>query len=400
MNWREIIPADCICDGFEYNEHMLITNLPDPIWVDQALMLENMMAHLMREPIVAVDTESNSLYVYQEQVCLIQISTSTRDYLVDSLTLTDLSCLNALFSSTKIEKVFHAADYDLVCLKRDFGFEFANLFDTMIAGRTLGMDSVGLAAMLQSAFGVQVDKHYQRANWGQRPLSAEMLAYARRDSHYLIPLRDKLVQELIKMDRLALVMEDCAYLAKNSSPMQNHTADMWRIRGINQLKPKQLAALKSLYEFREMIAKTNNKPPFKIMSNQALLEVAQTLPRYFPELELLPSLSKNQVQRYGRGLLQAVKSSARVNVTVPANHYHFKEVLQARKEKLGEWRKDAGLHLGVPSDVILSKEIMNQIAEVNPQTVEAMRAVMADTPIRFNQFGEEILAVLKKGRIL
>jgi len=136
------------------------------------------------------------------------------------------------------------------------------------------------------------------------------------------------------------------------------------------------------------------------MSNQALLEVAQTLPRYFPELELLPSLSKNQVQRYGRGLLQAVKSSARVNVTVPANHYHFNEVLQARKEKLGEWRKDAGLHLGVPSDVILSKEIMNQIAEVNPQTVEAMRAVMADTPIRFNQFGEEILAVLKKGRIL
>ena len=102
----------------------------------------------------------------------------------------------SFFASGSIQKVFHAAEYDLVCLKRDYGYSFTNIFDTMIAARTLGYKEIGLAAMLQQVLGVTIDKRYQRANWGQRPLKPEMLEYARLDSHYMLALRDHLLTQL------------------------------------------------------------------------------------------------------------------------------------------------------------------------------------------------------------
>lgn len=377
---------------------MLTKPLSDPIWVERPQGLQDMLSHLMQQPFVAVDTESNSLYVYQEQVCLIQLSSPTRDYLVDPLTLPDLSSLTPFFASPDIQKIFHAADYDLVCLKRDFDFEIVNIFDTMIAGRALGMPSVGLAAMLEEAFAVQLDKRYQRANWGQRPLKKEMLAYARLDSHYLIALREILVKRLEKQGRLLLVEEDCARLAKNSLPMQNHKADMWHIRGVSDLKSKQLAAMQAVYDFREHIAQSENKPPFKIMSNQAMLEVAQTMPRYMEELHLLPSLSKHQVRRFGKGLLQAVQKSPSIQVVGRTGYQRPDEALIIRNENLGKWRRLVGLRLGVQSDVVLPRDVMNRIAEENPQTLQDLGAVMHDAPQRFRQYGEDILQVLIKGQ--
>src|SRR5450756_1232142 len=123
------------------------SGLPDPIWVDNAAQLEAMLQALLAQPIVAVDTESNSLYAYRERVCLIQFSIPKEDYLVDPLAGLDLSPLGTLFANLQIEKIFHAAEYDVICLRRDFGFTFTNLFDTMIAGRVLGRTAVGLASM-------------------------------------------------------------------------------------------------------------------------------------------------------------------------------------------------------------------------------------------------------------
>jgi len=114
------------------------------IWVDHPQKLREVTEELSAQDIIAVDTESNSLYAYQEQVCLIQFSTREKDILVDTLALPDLSVLGPVFQSDKIMKVFHAAEYDLICLFRDYGFQFKFLFDTMIAARTLGYQKIGL----------------------------------------------------------------------------------------------------------------------------------------------------------------------------------------------------------------------------------------------------------------
>jgi ribonuclease D len=154
---------------------MSTLTMSKPVWIDRPHTLEAMVKDLVKYPLLAVDTESNSLYVYREQVCLIQFSTGETDYLVDPLALTDLSPLSPLFADPKIEKIFHAAEYDIICLKRDFGFKFANIFDTMVASRVLGKQAVGLASILKEMFGLDIDKRFQRANWGRRPLPPPQL---------------------------------------------------------------------------------------------------------------------------------------------------------------------------------------------------------------------------------
>ena len=129
---------------------MNLENLPEPTFVTQYDELQHLVEKLLKEPIIAVDTESNSLFAYQEQVCLIQFSTRKSDFLVDPLALQNLEILAPVFSEPGIEKVFHAAEYDLICLKRDFGFEFSNLFDTMVASRILGREAVGLGSILKA----------------------------------------------------------------------------------------------------------------------------------------------------------------------------------------------------------------------------------------------------------
>src|SRR5512144_106675 len=157
---------------------------------------------------LAVDTESNSLHAYRERVCLIQFSTPDTDYVLDPLALDDISALGPIFASPSIEKIFHASEYDIICLRRDFGFSFAAIFDTMQAGRILGRRQAGLDRLLEEKFGVKMNKRFQKADWAVRPLSRDLLLYARLDTHYLIPLRDVLKTELQDRGLWQLAQED------------------------------------------------------------------------------------------------------------------------------------------------------------------------------------------------
>src|SRR5512134_640758 len=131
--------------------------LPPPVWVDKPHTYKQMLADLVTQTRVAVDTESNSLHAYREQVCLVQFSTRKTDYVVDPLALHDLRSLGPIFNNSRIEKIFHAAEYDLICLRRDFGFEFSNLFDTMHGARVLGYPFVGLDNLLAEKFQFEMD---------------------------------------------------------------------------------------------------------------------------------------------------------------------------------------------------------------------------------------------------
>jgi ribonuclease D len=374
---------------------MLPTGPPDPIWIETQPALAAMVMELEQCPIVAVDTESNSLYAYREQVCLIQFSTPTVDYLVDPLTLADLSPLAPIFCNPAIEKVFHAAEYDIICLRRDFGFDFIHLFDTMIAGRILGRQEIGLAAMLEAEFGVTLDKHFQRANWGQRPLSPAMLAYARLDTHYLLGLRERLRTELQERQRWALAQEDfCRVSLSNGHAAENGNEHFWRINGAQDLEPRKASVLRELCLYRDMQAQSINQPPFKVLGNHALLEIAQTLPRYIQELDLLPSMSPRQVRRHAKGLLGAVQRGL---ASPPPRRPHCKRLddpTMKRTEKLHAWRKRVAKTLEVESDIVLPRDVLNAIAESNPATLVALAAAMTSVPWRFERFGADLLHTL------
>ena len=194
--------------------------LPPPVLVQTADEYERLILDLNRRARIAVDTESNSLHAYRERVCLIQFSTPQTDYILDPFAFDNLDALAPIFASPRIEKIFHALEYDLICLRRDYGFEFCNLFDTMQAGRILGRKLAGLDRLLEDKFGVKVNKRFQKADWAVRPLSRDLQLYARLDTHYLIPLRDLLKAELVEKGLWPLAEEDfrmgCA--ANGSTP--------------------------------------------------------------------------------------------------------------------------------------------------------------------------------------
>jgi ribonuclease D len=374
---------------------MVFSISSEPVWIETPESFQEMLKDIHQQNIIAIDTESNSLYVYHEQVCLIQISTFDKDYLIDSLTLKDISDLGGIFASPDIEKVFHAAEYDLIGLTRDYQFKFANLFDTSIAGRILGYQRLGLDSILKEYFDLVIDKKYQRANWGKRPLTPEMLAYARMDSHYLIDLRNKMKDQLKSIHRWELAQEDFRRMCHVQVPDNgNALANCWRAAKNHPVSPQQAAVLYELCKYRDKVAKQANLPLFKILSNKVLLEIALLYPRSNHELERVPGLSQKNIYRHGAELLRAVKLGLEGKPLKRENGNRPSEAYRNRLEILHSWRKEKGISLNVASDVILPKDVMNQIAAENPKTFDELSEIMNEVPSRLNAFGSEILGVL------
>jgi ribonuclease D len=358
--------------------------------------LKRLVNTLARQSVIAVDTESNSLFAYQEQVCLVQFSTLEDDFLVDPLALQDLSPLGPIFESPTINKTFHAAEYDVLCLKRDFSFEFNNLFDTMLAARILGRKEVGLGALLEAEFGVQVDKRHQRANWGQRPLPRYLLDYARQDTHYLIPLRERLEQQLEERGLLLLAQEDFRRLCQLAASSDNGKLTCWRVNGVHNLSPQQAAVLHELCKYRDEVARSYNRPLFKVISDQTLQAIASSLPSTLEELKALHGMTPHQVRRHGKALLLAVQRGLQAKPIHPPHSARPDDRFLARVEVMKQWRKQKARELGVESDIILPRDLMYKLATQNPRDMNTLSECLADVPWRCERYGEEILKQLKR----
>jgi ribonuclease D len=370
-------------------------NLPTPTLIKRSNGLNELAAHLAHEPVIAVDTESNSLYAYQEQVCLIQFSTIHADYLVDPLAFEDLSILEPVFTNPAVEKIFHAAEYDIITMKRDFGFKFDNLFDTMLAARILGWKKIGLGSILDEKYGVHLNKRYQRADWGRRPLPSDMLTYAQLDTHYLIPLRDRLQAELKASGRWELALEDFERLRYlNGREAEDPEGSCWRVSGAYDLDPQQAAVLQELCLYRDKVAESMDRPLFKVIHDRTLLAIAESTPRNFNELRQLPGMSNRQVHRHGEALLHAVERGLKAEPLYPPRSPRPDDDYLDRVEALRYWRKMTARRMGVNSDVVLPRDLLYAVASKNPRTSRDLKKILEQVPWRFEHFGDQILDVL------
>ncbi|GAB4568874.1 MAG: ribonuclease D [Anaerolineae bacterium] len=372
-----------------------MTRIPPATMVTTTASLRAYCDRWAAEPLLAIDTESNSLHAYEEQVCLIQLSTREADFIIDPLTIESLDPLGELLANPAIEVVFHAAEYDIMCLKRDFGFRFSNLFDTMLAARICGADKLGLGSMLEEHFGVKVNKKYQRANWGERPLSKEMLHYAQLDTHFLPALRDYWREQLIAMGRWEEAQETFAMLTETPAATPHFDPDgFWRINGAHKLSPQQIAILRELFLLREEKARQRDYPPFKIMSDRVLMELAQLAPQSISELQRSSSLSSHQIRRYGREILSAIERGRQATPPRRPNNQRPTDIVMARFEALRDWRKHRARRRGVESDIIISKDALWALARVAPRTVEELQKIHELGPWKTRTYGSEILDVL------
>lgn len=373
---------------------MTIETLPPPVWVDDESKLKRMVDSLSMQKRIAVDTESNSLHAYRERVCLIQFSVPKRDFVVDPLALDDLSLLGPLFSNPDIEKVFHAAEYDLICLKRDFGFEFCNLFDTMQAARILGYQYVGLESILAEKFSVKVDKRHQKANWGARPLSPAQLDYARMDTHYLIPLRDMLEPELREKGRWGFARDDFDLACQVDVPKEKLNGASWKRFSMRKdVTPRELTILSEMCLCRDAIAERMDRPSFKVIPDTVLLDIARNIPEKDVDLAGI-GLSQKQIHLWGSQILAAARRGAEMPLVKREQAERPKDAVLKRLDKLKSWRKKVAEEMKVESDIILPKDFLYLLAERPPKDMEGLKNAMHGSPFRFEKFGDQIFRLV------
>jgi len=368
--------------------------LPPPIWVNTIEQLNKMVQDLAAQPRVAVDTESNSLHAYREQVCLLQFSSVNSDYIVDPLALRDLNPLAPIFSSPKIEKVFHAAEYDLICLRRDFNFSFINLFDTMHAARVLGYPAVGLDKLLGDKFDIKMDKRHQKADWAERPLTKEQIHYARLDTHYLFDLRDVLEGELKEKGRLHFAKEDFerACHLEDAKPRSNGSS--WeRFAGRKDLSLRELTIVAQLCKWRDREAERLDRPPYKVVMDDVLILLAKNPPEAKVDLSAA-GLSEKQIRLWGDMVLGAIKHGSEAPLVERKQTERKDDAVLRRLEKLKVWRKKVGTDMEVESDIILPKPYLSILSEKPPKDMEDLKELMKDAPARYEKFGTQILKTL------
>jgi ribonuclease D len=308
----------------------------------------------------------------------------------------DLSSLGRVFADRGISKVFHAAEYDVMCLKRDFGFRFVGLFDTMWAGRLLGWPRVGLGDVLKETFGVHTKKRYQRYNWGRRPLEPEALTYACMDTHYLLDLRHLQADALVQQGHWEEAQEVFDQVAASEPCWQAFDAeDFWRIKGAHDLSGREQAVLRELCIWRDGEARRRDRPHFKVLSDRTLFLLAQARPHRLEGLDGVNGLKPHHVRRYGEGVLRAVSRGLRAPIPdepLPPPRRPDAEV--SRFRALRAWRKRVAATRGVESDVIVGNGVLWAIAEQNPCTARDLEGIEGLGPWRRRAYGEAILETL------
>jgi ribonuclease D len=280
------------------------------MWVDNQRRLEIARKGILESSIIGIDTEYDSFRYFRDKLCLVQIKTRKRVYILDPLGGLDLSFLNEAFSCKSLLKIFHAGDNDIRLLRRDYAFEFQNVFDTQRAAGLLGRAHLALASLIQDFLGIQIEKNkkIQRSRWDIRPLTHEQLTYAVADAAHLIDLFRKMEKNL-----KAKGLEQSAHRSFQSvagSVWQERVLDHRgheKIRGYSLLSARQQRRVRDLYRWRFYKAKEMNRAVFMVLSDQRLIELSclsmPSLEVLFGKGILLPDWSK----LYGQEILQVLR---------------------------------------------------------------------------------------------
>ena len=359
---------------------------------------------LAAETTIAVDLEADSMHNYQEKVCLIQVSTLQRTVLIDPLAATDLSPLKPVLADPAIRKIFHAADYDLRSLSRDFDLEVNGLFDTMICAQLLGEERIGLADLLRKYFSVELDKKFQRADWSQRPLPTEMVRYAAEDTRHLHRLVELFEERLLEKGRMSWCTEEFALMeqvrfADNDGPI------CLRFKGAGLLPRRELGVLEKLLQWRELEGAKYNKPVYKIIGNKTIMELVHRTPREMGHLRGIEGLSPRLMERYGRALLNAIREG----VTLPeAELPTFPRVprrakdpgLEERVKTLKKWRQTEAAKYALEPGVLINNAALEILALAKPQSLAELNEVVGLKNWQKEELGESLLEALRLNSLL
>lgn len=346
---------------------------------------------------LALDSESDSLHHHFEKVCLLQLASDRAEaWLIDTLVLKDLSPLGPVLADSGVAKVLHGADYDVTTLKRDFGFRFEGLFDTMLAARFLGFTEFSLQALVRNELGIALTKDSQKDDWSRRPLTPRQEAYALDDVRHLLALHERLLDKLRERGRLEWVREECAAVAALPPAQRQKDPEAYlKIKGAQRLPPRALAILRELHAWRERRAEATDVPAFKLLGNDTLLLLAEKAPRVPEGLGRLPP----RVQRETPVLLEAIERGRQLPASeLPAFPRSSRPVIppevRRRLEALRAWRAERAARDGLDASLVLPQRLIDRLAPAAPRDRAGLETIETLRRWRIEAYGGELLAAL------
>jgi len=373
---------------------------PSYILVNERSKLCEVVEGLESETHIGVDLEADSLFHYQEKICLLQISSSSQNFLIDPLAIGNVLPLKALFEDKSIRKIFHGADYDIRSLYRDYEIEVNSLFDTQIAATFLGIKETGLANLLNDRFNIVMEKKYQKKDWSKRPLPKQMLDYAAQDSLYLIPLARMLENELRKVGRFNYVEEECERLSKVRAVQNENSPFFLKFKGAGRFDPRSLTVLEAILKFRDEMARNQDRPHFKVLGNSQIKKIVRIRPKNLKKLNDNNCLSTKQISGFGRPLLKIINealdlSEDKLLVYPKKKGRRIGGKVAKRVKILKEWREQRATQLGLDPSLVSPNSLIQALAIKNPQTREDLDEISEMKNWQRRLFGDEICSCLR-----
>jgi ribonuclease D len=319
---------------------------------------------------IALDTEADSLHCYFEKLCLIQISYGEKDLLVDPLAGLELQTLFQALAEKNI--ILHGADYDLRLMRRAGFAEPSAVFDTMIAARLTGHLEFSLAALVKQYFQVELVKGSQKANWARRPLSPQMEAYARNDTHFLTMLASILEEKLRELGRWEWFQQSCAKAVATARVDKERDMEAaWRISGSSDLQGRAAALMRALWFWRDAEARAADRPAFHVLQNEKLIEAAGRLDR--GEEVAFPHFSSSRQRRFIAAAQAALalppeewpRPIRKPRLRPTPEQERFFAALKTRRDAIAT-------KLGLDPSLIAPKATLEQIAADPPSAVSRL----------------------------
>ncbi|MFA6434704.1 MAG: HRDC domain-containing protein [Elusimicrobiales bacterium] len=377
-------------------------------FIDRQSDFDAFAARLSSHKYLSIDTESNSMYVYKEQLCLVQLASEHLNAVVDSLAV-DIKGLAPLFADKNIEKIFHSAESDIRTLKAAMPCRFENIFDVMLAAKYLGVKRCGLENMVKEHLGIELNKKFQKADWGRRPLMKEMLDYAIGDVLYLHKLRVMFAEELNKKGKLEEIKSEFSQVAVLEPSRSVFDPDgFFRVREARRLNGRGLAVLRELFLCRETAARERNRPPFKIISEDLMFRLATAPKEALENLSIFKGMSTYVLANHGPWIKDAIQLGLKApEVQFPKHaparpagkNQHF-EGIRERFKTLKAWRLETANRRNMLPEAVLGNDILEKAALMNPKTADELRVVKGFGPEKFALYAEGLVKALRSHKKL
>ena len=361
--------------------------------------LENVCVDLLKEKVIGVDLEADSMHCFKEKICLIQIATAKQAFLIDPFEIKEVSPFLKVLENNDVIKIFHGADFDIRSLDRDYHIKVNNLFDTEIACRFLGIKERGLAALLKRNFNVDADKKYQKADWSKRPLKKGMIEYCVGDVAYLTKLHDIIHKKLVAKGRLLWANEEFQ-IQEQVRYENNHSLPLFKkFKGAGKIDNRSLAVLENLLQLRIKIAEKKDQPLFKIISNASLMTMAHKKPVTIDQMLEVRALSPKQADMYATQCVKAIVAAINLDHAALPSYPRIRRPkkdnsVEERIKRLKKMREKLSITIGMEPGFLLNNALIGSIAFKKPATLKDLLKIEHIRHWQKEAIGSDIISSL------